>query len=122
MIQSCDRRMLRRMCGISLRDRINSEEVLERCKLEDIEMVLRKRRLFWFGHVKRRNEDDPLSRIQEVVAPGRRPRGRPKKTWKDCVNEDLQEAGVSERLTADRDEWKAVINRLTSSREGTRRR
>ena len=76
---------------ISPRDRMNSEEVLERCKLEDIKMVLRQKRLSWFGHVKQRNEDDTLSRIQKVVAPRRRPTGKPKKTWHDCVNQDLLE-------------------------------
>ena len=85
-------------------------------------MVLRKKRLSWLGHVMQRNEDDRLSRIQEVVAPRRRPRGSPKKPWHDCVNPDLQETGISESLTVDRDEWKAVKNRLTSSREGRRSR
>ena len=33
--------MLRSMCGIQLRDRMNSEEVLERYKLAGVEMVLR---------------------------------------------------------------------------------
>ena len=69
--------MLRRRCGISLRDRMHIEEVLEICKLEDIDMVVRNKILSWFWHVKRRNENDPLTRIQEVVAPGRRPRERP---------------------------------------------
>ena len=114
--------MLLTNCGISLRDRISSDEILQRCKLEDIELVLRKRRLFWFGHVKRRDENDPISRVQEVVAPGRRPRGRPKKTWQECVHQDLQQLEMTETLTADREEWRAVINRLTSSRQGTRRR
>ena len=54
MLQCCDRRMLRRMCGVSLADRVNSNEILERCKLVDVEVMLKKKRLFWFGHVKRR--------------------------------------------------------------------
>ena len=121
VVRSCDRRMLRRLCGISLRDRISSDEVLRRCKLEDIELVLRKKRLVWFGHVKRRDENDPLSRVQEVVVPGRRPRGRSKKTWQECFDQDLQELEIPETLTTDREEWKAVKNHLTSSRQGTRR-
>ena len=34
LIQGCDRRMLRRLCGVTLRDRISSDEVLGRCGLE----------------------------------------------------------------------------------------
>ena len=85
-------------------------------------MMLRRKRLCWFGHVKRRDADDPLTRIQEVVVPGRRPRGRPRKKWHDCVRQDLVDAGVSEDLAANRDEWRAVVDRLTSSNEGRRRR
>ena len=65
--------------------------------------------------------NDSFSRIQQVVAPGRQPMGRPKKTWLECVNPALQESGISESLTMDRDEGKAVITRLTSSREGRKR-
>ena len=110
------------MCGVSLADRISSREILERCKLEDVEVVLKKKRLSWFGHVKRRSEVDPLTRIQEVMVPGRRPRGRPKKTWHDCVRQDLTDGEIPEHLTANRDEWRAVVNRLTSSIEGRSRR
>jgi len=42
--------------------------------------------------------------------------------WHDCVGQYLTDAGIPENLTANRDEWRAVINRLTSSKEGRRRR
>ena len=45
MLQCCDRRMLRCICGVSLADRISSNMLLERCKLEDVNVVLRKKRL-----------------------------------------------------------------------------
>ena len=70
--------------------------------------------LNWFGHVVRRDVTDPLSRIQVVTAPGRRPRGRPKKTWKQTVDEDLRELGLSGDSAMDRDEWRTIVNRLTS--------
>ena len=79
-------------------------------------------KIFWSGRVKRRDVDDQLTYIQEVVVPGRRPRGRPRKNWHDCVHQDFSGAGVSEDLAANRDEWRAVVNRLTSSNEGRRRR
>ena len=115
LLESCDRRMMRRMCGLSLRDRVASVEILRRIGLEDILVVVRKRRMAWFGHVYRREDDDPLSTVKLVEAPGRRPRGRPKKAWMECVKGDLQAADVSETVAGDRAEWIAAINRLTPS-------
>ena len=114
MLRGCDRRMLRRICGLTLRDRVSSMEILRRCNLEDVLLTVRKRRMGWFGHVFRR-ESDPLARIREFEAPGRRPRGRPKKRWKDCIRDDLAAAGVQEDAAGDRAGWSAVIKRLTSS-------
>ena len=51
--------MLRLICGVSLADRISSREIMEMCKLEDVEVVLKKKKHFWRGHVNRRSENDP---------------------------------------------------------------
>ena len=116
LLQNCDRRMLRMVCGVSLSDRVPSIEILRRCRLEDILLVVRKRRLAWFGHIYRRHEEDePLRRIMHTEAPGRRPIGRPKKTWKACLKQDMEAAGVQETAADDRAAWRAAINRLTSS-------
>ena len=89
LLQSCDRRMLRMVCGVSLSDRVPSIESLRSCGLEDILLVMRKHRLSWFGHIYRKHEeDDPLRRIMYTEEPGRRPRGGPKKTWKKCLKQD----------------------------------
>ena len=96
LLQGCDRRMLRRLCGVTLRDRVSSDEVLRRVGLESVLLKIREKRMAWFGHVYRRNEEDPLCRVKNVEASGRRPRGRPKKTWSNCVREDLAAAGVQE--------------------------
>ena len=48
---------------------VSSREILEKCKLVDVEVALEKKRLFWLRHVKRRSEGDPLTRIQEVEVP-----------------------------------------------------
>ena len=70
----------------------------------------------WFGHTYRQQDDnDSLSRINQVEAPGRRPRGRPKKTLEDCVIQDIAAAGVQETAAAYRAVWNSAIKNLTSS-------
>ena len=98
-----------------------TEEVLRRCRVEELELMMSRRRLNWYGHVVRRSESEPLGRVMAVVAPGRRPRGRPKKTWKQRVEDDFRKFGLNGECAEDREEWKAIINRLTSE-EGRRRR
>ena len=120
VILRSDRRMLRYMAGVSLQDRVASEEILRRCGLGDILKVLKKGRMRWFGHVVRRGEDEPLAKVGMVQAPGRAPRGRPKKTWRKCVEDVMRENEITEADARDRDMWRGVINRLTSSTEGTR--
>ena len=66
ILTSCDRRMLRYMAGVALQDRVNSAEVASRCGVEALEHVVRRRRLRWYGHVQRREESDPLRRVEKL--------------------------------------------------------
>ena len=108
----CDRRMVRRMCGTRLSERVATRELLERCSLLDVEMVITRRRLNWYGHDARRGESEALGKVMSVVAPGRRPRGRSKKTWKQRVEEDLRLFGLSGESARDRDQWRAITSRF----------
>ena len=117
-----DRRMLRFMAGVRLRDGVPSAEVLERCGLESIIMQMRRRRLRWFGHVVRREEEEPIGNAYRMEIPGRQPRGRPRKTWRGSVDDILVPAGVSgETMALDRERWSSVVKSLTSSHEGNHR-
>ena len=76
-------------------------------------LVVRKKIMGCFGYVYKR--EDPLSRIGQVVSLGRRPRGRPKKRWQDCIRGCLVSAGAREDAAGDRSEWRGINGRLTSS-------
>ena len=117
-----DRRMLRCMAGVRLRDGVGSAEVLERCGTECITMQMHRRRLRWFGHVVRRGEEEPIGKAYRMEIPGRQPRGRPRKTWRGCVEDILQVAAVAgDEGAHDRVRLSTVIRSLTSSNEGNRR-
>ena len=87
-----------------------SSSVLEqRLKLDDILEVMRTRRLDWFGHVERKNDDDWVKRCMRMEVDGKRPVGRPKKTWMDTIQEDRRSRGVETQDTGDRVGWRRGV-------------
>ncbi len=108
----CDVRMLRYLMGIRWQDGISNEEVVRWSGLEGLEELLRKTRLRWFGHVRRR-EEHILRRELNFEVEGRRPPGRPKKTWRKVVEEDMRMLNITEEMAVDRQQWKRLISRPT---------
>ena len=88
-LERTERMMVRWMCGVTLKDRNSSEELLSRLKIESVSDVVRRGRLRWFGHVERKQEDDWVSACRNLVVEGNRGRVRDKKTWMECVNDDM---------------------------------
>ena len=54
-LQCNDRAMIRQICNIKPEDvaMVRSSELLAKLELEDLDLILRERRLSWFGHVER---------------------------------------------------------------------
>ena len=54
-LQCNDRAMIRQICSIKQEDvaTVRSSELLAKLELEDLDLILRERRLRWFGHVER---------------------------------------------------------------------
>ena len=52
-LQRNDRAMIRQICSIKPEDvtTVGSSELLAKLQLEDLDLLLRERRLRWFGHV-----------------------------------------------------------------------
>ena len=113
LLASCDQRMLRYMTKVRWQDRITNEEIRERCGVEDLKDRMRRTRLRWFGHVKRREESNILKRVYDLDIGGRRPVGRPKKTWRKVVEEDMRTLNITEEAVEDRQRWKRLISRPT---------
>ena len=70
----------------------------ERLGVDDIALVLQQNRLRWYGHVLRKDDDDWVKKCIEHEVEGPRPRGRPKKTWKEVLREDCQARKLSTGL------------------------
>jgi len=84
-LQRAELRMVRWMCGMKLQDRIPSKGLRDRLGFDDIISVLQRNKLQWYGHVLRKEDNDWMKKCMEYEVEGARPRGRPKKTWKEIV-------------------------------------
>ncbi|XVF73167.1 hypothetical protein PTKIN_Ptkin12aG0179600 [Pterospermum kingtungense] len=104
-------RMLRWMCGKTRKDRVRNETIRADLKVASIDDKMRENRLRWFGHVMRRPEGAPVRRCEALtVGQERKTRGRPLKTWKQVIRQDLSIREVDSILALDRNEWRRQIH------------
>jgi len=101
-LQQAEMRLVRWMCCIKLQDRIPSKGLRDRLGLDDIISVLQWNRLQWYGHVFRKQDNDWVKKCMEYEVEGARPRGRPKKTWREIVEKDCQARGLNREDAMDR--------------------
>ena len=102
-----EKRMIRRMCSATLRDRCSGDQLRSMFGLLRAGEVMRNRRLRWFGHVVRKDDQDWAKAIYKTWnVPGPRPTGRPRKTWNATLMEDLRKRGLTEEEAHDRARWK----------------
>ena len=102
-----DRAMIRWICGVGIRDNIDTAALLQRLNIADITTSLRARRLRWFGHVRRASSC--TGSITEMTVIGQRGCGRPRKTWLDCVEEDIGACGLPGVEPLVREAWRAGV-------------
>src|SRR6218665_1838097 len=79
----------------SLSKKITNRSIRERTRQEDVENIIRKRRLRWLCHEWRMDKDRRVSQILHLVREGRKRRGRSWKNWTETVNNDLRSLEIS---------------------------
>src|SRR5437867_1964933 len=82
--------MVRWMSGVILKDRRTSEELKQGLGIESVNRVVSRGRLRWYGHVKRKNVDDWVSKCRKLEVAGGIRKDRGKKTWIECVKTDMK--------------------------------
>jgi len=95
-------RMIRWAIGGSLCVHERNEDILKGTEVGSIIDIMGRRRLEWFGHVKRRTEREDI----------RVARGRPKLRWQDTVRKQWQK---KEERVQDRSKWEKMGKGETSS-------
>ena len=94
------------ICRVTLKDMVESTVIASRVGVNDLEEHLRQKRLRWFGHIVRRDEEVEIKKVFELKIEGRRKRGRPVKRWIDMVEEDMKKRGVVQQDAEDREGWR----------------
>ena len=65
-LRATERRMLRMICKVTLKDMVESTVIALRMGMDDLEEHLRQKRLRWFGHTARRDKDVEIKKVFEL--------------------------------------------------------
>jgi hypothetical protein len=77
----------------------------------DIIDIIEKKRLQWYGHVKRLPEERIPKLIMEWIPEERRKRVRPRETWMEGVQAAMTARNLEQDQWRNREEWRLVCGR-----------
>ena len=111
-VNTCLRKILR----IRWPDKIRNEELWERTGQKMISEEVGRRKWRWLGHTLRKPPGNITRQSLTWNPQGHRKRGRPRTTWRRCLDEEMKRGGYSwntlQKLAQDRDSWRAVVSGL----------
>jgi hypothetical protein len=73
--------------------------------------IIKKKRLQWYGHIKRMPEERIPTLIMEWIPRERRKRGCPRKTWVEGVQAAMTPINLEQDQWRNREEWRMVSRR-----------
>ena len=116
-LQVFTNRCLRIITGTSLWDKLRNTQLRCNSKIERVDVMIQRRRLQWFGHLKRMEN----SRLQKKlmvskIAEGSRSQGGQKKRWHDLIYTDLKKLNIVDTWKTEarnRNDWRKNIKSLS---------
>ena len=102
-------RMLRRIKGVTLRDKVKRVDIRKELGVNSIQEKVREMILRWYGHMQRMEENNEVRAVDDMRVTGKRPRGRPRGRWMDCVRMKRQALRITPEDAQDRTFWKSRI-------------
>ena len=108
-LQRNDRAMIRQICNVRPQDIVTtrSNELLVRYGIEDVDLILKERRLRWYGHLERSN--GAVKTAFDIQVDGKCGPERPKMTWKQVTGKDCREWKLSAINPHDRHTWRSGV-------------
>ena len=103
--------MIGSMCGISMKDRRSNEELRRMVGVEPITTVIRSgyTEMVWTC------DENWVKKCMEFQVEGRRPVGRPRRTWFESVEADMAELEIDEEDVNDRKKWRGNVMKRKSN-------
>lgn len=98
---------LRRSCRVSRLQHIRNSEIRERMNTEEtIIEDIEKKRLLWYGHLRRMEPNRWPQRMWQWSPPERRKKGRPAREWMEGVMEAMERRDMNENDWMDKTVWR----------------
>ena len=108
-LQQNDRAMIRQICNVRPQDIVTtrSNELLVQLGIEDLDLILKERRLRWYGHVEHSN--GAVKTAFDIQIDGKPEPRRTKMTWKQLTERDCREWKLSAINPHNRHTWRSGV-------------
>ena len=117
-ISCTDRQMLRWICGVTLNDRVSTDNLLSCLSISNFEDMLRWNRLRYHGHIHRMDVNTWPKKIVAHEVQGLRPKGRPKRKLSEVIAADMRKLGLCNEDADDRSNWRKAIKPRKTQHDG----
>ncbi|TWW53877.1 R2DM Retrovirus-related Pol polyprotein from type II retrotransposable element [Takifugu flavidus] len=116
-VQAAEMSFLRRVAGLSLRDRVRSSAIREELGVESLLLRVERSQMRWLGHLVRMPPGRLPGEVFRACPSGRRPPGRPRTRWRDYVSRLVWERlGIPpdelEEVAGEREVWASLLRLL----------
>jgi hypothetical protein len=101
-------------------DKITNEKLWRITKQKPIEIQIKVRKWKWIGRILRKEAEAIEKTVLDWNTQGYRRRGRPKRTWRRTIEDEIRNTGRSwnevKGIAGDRNAWKLFMDALCSTR------
>ena len=87
------------------------EALYTKLGIQEVAVALRTKRLRWYGHVA--HASSWTNSITSIAIPGPRGRGRPRKSWSECVKADVDVCNLEGINPQNREAWRSGVRRTS---------
>ena len=99
-----DRAMIHWICNVRAKDEVNSDSLLTKLGIQDLDEVLPTSRMRWFGHVE--CSTGWIAEVRKLNVVAQKRSGRPRKWWDEVLENDRKKLGMDSADLQNRSEWR----------------